>query len=149
MTRKTGFRLAFSALHRKPSKDNERTLIGEIILIKGYTPVFKVKFWIDETCIYISDFDAHVQHKHCGYGSLTMDYMKFLAEVLQKPILLYSIDSAVKFYEKNGMEHLDSQKMRNKVGILNENPKCKHEWSDTDFIWIPQCLSHKKIWVYG
>lgn len=155
MTRQSGFRLVFSAIHKKPLKGRTRTFanetrfVGEVTLVKGHTPVCRVKFWVDVTHIYITNLDAHQWHRRCGYGRLTMDYMMFLAESLRKPIILYSYDETVQFYEKLGMKHLDSKAMSKKVRVLNENPDHKHEWSDTDFIWIPNCLKRKKVlWVY-
>lgn len=149
MTRQTDFRLVFSAIHKKPIKDTIKNFVGEISLVKGHTPVCKVKFWIEETHIYITDLDAHEEHRRCGYGRLTMDYMIFLAEVLRRPIILFSYDSSVPFYEKLGMEHLDSKKLKKKIRVLNEDPDHKHKWCESDMIWIPKCLKHEKvIWVY-
>lgn len=148
MARQTNLRLIFSAIHKKPTKDSARSFVGEVTLVKEHTPVCKIKFWVDETRIYITDLDVHERHRRCGYGRLTMDYIMFLAEVLRKPIFLYSEVEAVKFYEKLGMEHLNSPKMKRKIRVLNENPKYKHHWDDEDFIWIPKCLRRqKRIWI--
>jgi hypothetical protein len=144
MTRKTGFKLVYSAYHRNPSKGDIRTFSGEIMLVKGRSPVCKIKFWVDTTHIYISDVDTASRHKRCGYGRLMMEYMMFVAEMTQMPIFLYSVDSSVGFYEKLGMEHLNTPKMKRRFVIINENPECPHEWSDTDFVWIPQCLRRKR-----
>jgi len=135
---------------RKASANSRKNFVGKIILVKGYIPVCTVKFWVDETQIYISDLDTHKRHRRCGYGRLIMDYMKFLAEVLQKPIILYSVDTSAKFYEKLGMECLSSAKMKRKIIIINESPDYKHTWNKADFIWIPNCLKRKKkIMVYA
>lgn len=148
MARQTNFRLVFSAIHKKPKRDSTKNFVGEITLVKGHTPVCKVKFWVDETRIYITDLDAHARHRRCGYGRLAMDYIMFLAEVLRKPIFLYSLTESVNFYEKLGMEHLNSPKMERKIRVLNENPEHKHKWEDEDLIWVPKCLRRqKRIWV--
>lgn len=149
MTRQTDFRLVFSAIHKKPIKDRKVNFVGDVTLVKGHTPVCKVEFWVDETQIYVTDLDTRERYKRCGYGRLTMDYMMFLAEILRKPIILYSFDTVIKFYEKIGMEHLDSKKMTKKIVVINEDPNHKHKWNDTDMIWLPKCLRRKKaIWMY-
>ena len=150
MTRKTGFKLIYYAYHKKQSKNSERIFSGEVMLVKGRTGVAKVKFYIDETQIFISDVDTDSRHKRCGYGRLMMEYMMFLAEVIKLPILLFSVSEVEKFYVKLGMERCISAKMQRRLVVINENPDNSHEWWSGDFIWIPKCLRRKrKLRVYA
>lgn len=150
MTRKTGLGLVYSASHTTASKYSTTTFCGQLLLVKERVIICKVDFWIDETQINISNFHTSAMYRHCGYGRLMMEYMMFTAEILKLPIFLFSSEEGIPFYEKLGMEHANSPKMKKKLVAINENPKNPHEWDSDEFIWLPRCLRRKrKIWLYA
>jgi hypothetical protein len=123
---------------------------GEVKVVVDGTEAAKAEFVFDDTQIMISSVNTEKLYKRSGYGRLLFDTLKCLSNQRRKPLILWSSEEGIKFYEKIGLLHLDDPKVQKRIifGNLNTTEEILEKVDDDDFVWIPQSLGKKKAIIY-
>ena len=80
-------------------KTSERgRIIGELFFI------------IDPIQVTITELEVKRKYRRQGYGRFLVRIMQAMAEKMNKPLVLYSLDEAIGFYKKLGFKHIPSSK---------------------------------------
>jgi tmRNA-binding protein len=75
--------------------------------------------------------------------------LKLLSEQYKLPIVLWSLDPAVPFYEQIGLLHLNNPEVQKKVMFGNvEIKELKEKINNNDFVYMPQSLYRRKPIIY-
>lgn len=106
--------------------------------------VAKAEFTVDGNQIMVTDVSTEEKYQKCGYGRLLFDGLKLISEQTKKPLILWSLDSAIPFYESIGLLHLDNPNVQKMVIFGNvKKSELTEKVDDDDFIWIPKSLKRK------
>jgi N-acetylglutamate synthase-like GNAT family acetyltransferase len=106
--------------------------------------VASADFCFNKTQIRVTDVATVDKYQNCGYGKLLFCALKNLAQQKKLPLLLWSLESAIPFYEAIGMEHLDDPKVQKKIKFGNVSKKeLKEKVNNDDFVWIPKRLRRR------
>lgn len=133
---KIGIRIRFKG---GLNKDLSPDMWGTIELFKNCESVGNgAGFTISEEKIYVDTLDVDEEFQRMGYGTLIIDIIKGIAELLEKPIHIYSINHSYPFYESQGFVSVFDPEMRRRI-IIKRGSKP----SGTDYIWIPESVNNK------
>ena len=119
----------------------------EVKVIVDEKEAAKAQFKFDGTQIMVTDVETKEVYQKCGYGRLLFDALKIIAEQKKKPLILWSLDNAIPFYEKIGMLHLNNPEVQKRIifGNLRTKEDVSSKVDEDDFIWIPSHLNRKPI----
>lgn len=118
------------------------------VMVDGFE-ASKAEFTFDGSQIMVTDVSTENKYQKCGYGRLLFDALKLISEQKKMPLILWSLDTAIPFYEKIGLLHLDNPEVQKRVKFGNiKKDKIIERVDDDDFIWIPQSLYRRKITIY-
>lgn len=135
MKKKIGVRLKFKGgLNKGLSPD----MWGQIDLLQDDEIVGDgAGFTISEEKIYVDTLDIYTEYQRLGYGTLIIDVIKGIAELLEKPVHIYSINNSYPFYEAQGFVSVLNPEMRKKLILKRKSNPLEH-----DYIWIPDSLKY-------
>lgn len=110
----------------------------------------KAEFTLDGTQIMVTNVNTEDAYQKSGYGRLLFDALKCISQQKKLPLILWSSDEGIPFYEKIGLLHLDDPEVQKKVifGNLKTQEDIITKVDDDDFIWIPQGLYRRKPIIY-
>lgn len=110
----------------------------------------KAEFTFDNTQIMVTSVETKNAYQKSGYGRLLFDALKCISQQKKMPLILWSSDEGIPFYEKIGLLHLDNSEVQKKVifGNLKTQEDIATKVDGDDFIWIPQCLNRRKPIIY-
>lgn len=110
----------------------------------------KAQFTLDCTQIMVTDVGTENAYQKCGYGRLLFDALKVISNQKKMPLILWSLDDAIPFYEKIGLLHLNDLEVQKRVifGNLKTTEDIASKIDEDDFIWIPQSLNKRKPIIY-
>jgi hypothetical protein len=111
--------------------------------------VTKIEFINEGNQITIASIGTETPYQKCGYGRLAFEVLKLLSEQYKLPIVLWSLDPAVPFYEQIGLLHLNNPEVQKKVMFGNvEIKELKEKINNNDFVYMPQSLYRRKPIIY-
>jgi len=116
---------------------------GLITLRRKDMEIGYLKFIYDWSEITVLDITIAGRYRKKGYGEILMYVLMALARKKRRVIRLYSVDTAVQFYEKLGFQRLILY--RNgfyegkvvKFMNVKKGDKPEQHIDELDFIWIP------------
>jgi hypothetical protein len=110
----------------------------------------KAQFTIDGTQIMVTSVETEEAYQKSGYGRLLFDALKCISQQKKMPLILWSSDDAIPFYERIGLLHLDNPEVQKRVifGNLKTREDIATKVDGDDFIWIPQSLNRRKPIIY-
>lgn len=116
---------------------------GIIELKRGDIKIAWIHFSMDEYQITATDVDVSCHYRRKGYGTIIMGILMGIAESRHIPIYLYSLRTAVKFYEKLGFVRFRRYKKgwykgkRVVIDNFNRRRTFDKQTDRTDMLWIP------------
>jgi hypothetical protein len=119
----------------------------EITVFVDGEKVAKTYFMFDGPMIRVTDVSTEDGYKLNGYGRMMFDVLKAVARHHKMPIILWSLDDAIPFYEKIGMLHLNDPKVQERVIFANikDDEHRNREIDNDDFIWLPKGLRGRPL----
>jgi hypothetical protein len=119
------------------------------IMVDG-TEAAKAEFTLDGTQIMVTNVNTEDVYQKSGYGRLLFDALKCISQQKKLPLILWSSDEGILFYEKIGLLHLNNPEVQKKVifGNLKTQEDIATKVDNDDFIWIPQSLNRRKPIIY-
>jgi len=119
------------------------------IMVDG-TEAAKAEFILDGTQIMVTNVNTENAYQKSGYGRLLFDALKCISQQKKMPLILWSSDDAIPFYERIGLLHLDNPEVQKRVifGNLKTREDIATKVDGDDFIWIPQSLNRRKPIIY-
>jgi hypothetical protein len=123
---------------------------GEVKVIVDGVEAAQAKFAFDGSQIMVTDVSTEITYRKCGYGRLLFDGLKCISNQKKIPLILWSLDDAIPFYESIGMLHLNDPEIQKRVifGNLKTTEDIAAKVDEDDFVWIPQSLSKRKPIIY-
>jgi hypothetical protein len=120
-----------------------------VIMVDGIEAA-KAEFTLDGTQIMVTNVNTKNVYQKSGYGRLLFDALKCISQQKKLPLILWSSDEGIPFYEKIGLLHLDNPEVQNRIifGNLKTKDDIATKVDDDDFIWIPQSLNRRKPIIY-
>ena len=85
-----------------------------VVMVDGLE-VSKAEFTLDDTQIMVTDVGTNKKYQKCGYGRILFDALKLVSEQKKMPLVLWSLGSAVSFYEAIGLLHLNDSEVQKRV----------------------------------
>lgn len=111
--------------------------------------VTEIEFTIEETQIRVAVVGTEIPYQKCGYGRLAFEALKLISKQYKLPIIVWSLPSAISFYEQIGFLHLNNPQVQERVIFGNvEESKLHSKVDDCDFVWLPQSLNRRKPIIY-
>ena len=99
--------------------------------------------------IMVTSVKTEPLYERNGYAKLMFTVLKALAEYYKMPIVLWSLNDAIKFYEKIGFLHLNDPEVQKLINIGNiEDEVVQEKLDEDDFVWLPQSLLGRKPTIY-
>jgi len=123
---------------------------GEASLCKGKIRIAYVKFLKDhDRQITVTDVTVESRYRRKGYGTMLMSLVMAYARLNHQAIFLYSLSSAIEFYEFLGFKRLKYYKDDPRVRFANLNPdkNFDEQIEENDFLWIPPELEKVSIFL--
>jgi len=119
----------------------------EITVFVDGKQIARTYFMFDGPMIRVADVSTDDSYQLNGYGRMMFDVLKTVARHHKMPIILWSLDSSIQFYEKIGMLHLNDPEVQKKVIFANvkDEKHLKREIDNDDFIWLPKGLRGRPL----
>jgi hypothetical protein len=109
----------------------------------------KAEFTFDSSQIMVTYVVTKKLYQKCGYGRLLFEGLKLISEQYKLPLILWSLDKAVSFYEKIGLLHLNKPEVQKRITFGNvEISELNKKVNSDDFVYIPQSLNKRKPIIY-
>lgn len=120
---------------------------GTIEVIVNGNKAADASFIFDGTQIRVINVDTRTIYQKCGYGRLLFDSLKCIARQKKLPLLLWSSDMGIPFYEKLGFLHLNNSDVQKLViiGNIKSQKDLDKKLCEKDFVWIPSTMKRKPI----
>lgn len=119
------------------------------VMVDGFEAA-KAEFTLDDTQIMVTNVDTENAYQKSGYGRLLFDALKCISQQKKMPLILWSLDDAIPFYEKIGLLHLDNPEVQKRVifGNIKTQKGISKKVDNDDFVYIPQSLNKRKPIIY-
>lgn len=118
---------------------------GDVVVYRNKDNIGHVEFIVQRSQITATDVQIDETYQMKGYGRLMLASLQRFAKEKNLPIYLFSVDSAVKFYESCGFQRIKKYKGECELFLKNVTNMDK-QVSATDMIWIPK--GKKRVTVY-
>lgn len=108
-----------------------------------------IEFIREDTQIMVASVDTEPPFQHYGYGRLAFGALKLISEQRKLPIVVWSLYTAIPFYERIGLLHLNDPEVQKRVIFGNIETAELHTKIDSyDFVYIPQSLNRRKPVIF-
>ena len=112
------------------------------VMVNGVEDITTIEFTLEKTQIMIASVGTEISWQESGYGRLAFDGLKLISEQYKLPIIVWSLATAVEFYEKVGFLHLSKPEVQKKVKFGNiPKSEIKIRINDYDLVYLPKSLT--------
>lgn len=126
---------------------------GSAILKRGDTKIASIYVIYDKVQIEACDLSTEARYRRKGYGTMLMYALMGVAKAKRKPIILWSINEAVGYYQKLGFIRLRRYQngwykgKRVIIDNLNPHKTFTEQVKHNQFIWIPPNMHIVHIYI--